>query len=108
MPLTVERNETQWVLRFDGELNMASAAELKQALVDGSSSTTELYLDCEGAQEVDVAILQLVWAAAREAKRGGARLAGRFSDEIMRLSRDAGFVEWPSAASPGPVPGAPR
>jgi len=94
MPLTIDRRPTQWVFRFDGDLSMSTAAELKQALIEALSAGRELDLDLESVEQIDVAILQLLWAAAREAARKGVRLTSRLSAAAAGLSRDAGLERW--------------
>lgn len=104
MPLTVHRNETQWLLHFEGDFNMTLAAELKGVLLEGLASGKELRLDLERAGEIDITLLQLLWAAEREAVRAGFRLESRVSEMAAGLARDAGFEEFPGAsAQPGAV-----
>jgi hypothetical protein len=91
----VDRTETHWLLRLEGDYNISSAAELKAALLDGLASSKELELDLEGAGELDITFLQLLWAAEREAGRAGPRLVCRVSETAGAAARGAGFERFP-------------
>ncbi len=95
MPLTVECNATHWVLRLEGDFNMMLAAELKGMLVEGLASGKELRVDLEGAGEIDITFLQLLWSAEREAVRAGSGFVSRVSRTASDQARDAGFEEFP-------------
>ena len=97
MAVTLDQSEALCVLRLEGEINIASAAELKKLLLQALASGRELRVDLEGATEVDVTALQLLWAGKREARGSGRRftLAGRVPQEISAAVSDAGFEEFP-------------
>jgi anti-anti-sigma regulatory factor len=63
MPLTVERNETRWLIRLAGEFNLSAASELKSLLLEALASTKELQLDLSAAEQIDITLLQLLDAA---------------------------------------------
>jgi anti-anti-sigma regulatory factor len=91
LPLTVDRDETRWLIRLDGEFNVTSAAELKKLLLEGLASGKELRLDLEGASEIDVTVLQLLWAAGR----ASAGVVSGVSEAAAIIARDAGFERFP-------------
>lgn len=91
LPVTLDYNETQWILHFDGDLNMTFAVQLKQMLVEGCASGKELHLDLESVQQIDIAILQLLWTAAREAARLEVRVVSHLSEAVSGVAHDAGF-----------------
>ena len=91
MPVAIEWQETQSIVRLEGDLGLNSAAELKGILLDCLASGKALVLDLERAGEIDVSILQLLWAAGREAAREGTGIASRVSDVAAGTVRDAGF-----------------
>ncbi len=97
MPLTVDRNATRWLIRLEGEVNITSAAELKGLLLEGLAAP-ELELDLERATEIDVTVLQLLWAAGREAARAGSGFVSRASHAAASVARDLGFDGIPGAA----------
>ncbi len=97
----MERHETHSLVRLEGELTITSAAEVKEALLAGLAAGTELHLDLKRAEAIDVTVMQLLWAAGREAERSGVTLAGRMSDAAATLAREAGFEGLPGMAVEG-------
>jgi anti-anti-sigma regulatory factor len=95
LPVTVERQETHWRIRLEGELAMASMAELQSALLEGLASKKELHLDMTRTDEIDLAALQLLWAAGRAAGRAGTKILARISDAVAATAQDAGFERFP-------------
>jgi anti-anti-sigma regulatory factor len=86
----------------EGEINIASAAELKKLLLEALASGKDLRLDLGGATEVDVTTLQLFWAAEREARRLGVgfTLLGCVPEPISITLGIAGFEKFPIPADP--------
>lgn len=95
MAVTMEQQESQSVIRLAGEFTLTSAAELKNLLLQGLASGNDLRLDLEQAEEIDITVMQLLWAAGREADRKGASLAIQMSDAAAMAARDAGFERFP-------------
>lgn len=97
MAMTLDQSEARCVVRMDGEINIACAAELKKLLLQALASGRELRADLDGATELDVTALQLLWAAEREARGSGRgfTLAGRVPEEIASTVRDAGLERFP-------------
>ena len=60
-----------------------------------------LELDLENVEEIDITILQLVWAAAREAAARNVGLAVRASGAVMVAARAAGFDNMPGLSRQG-------
>jgi anti-anti-sigma factor len=102
MAVTLDQSEALCVIRLEGEVGIASAAELKKLLLQALASGRELRVDLEGATELDVTAWQLLWAAEREARGSGVgfALAGRLPEKISAAVRDAGFDEFPVAVGP--------
>ena len=101
--MTLDQSEEEvCVLRLEGEVDIACAAEMKQLLLQALGSGKELRLDVERATELDVTALQLLWAADREARGSGRRftLAGRVPGEISVAILDAGFEKFPVGVDP--------
>ena len=101
LPVTMQRQETHSLIRLEGELTITSAAELKAALLAGLAAGTDLHLDLEHAETIDVTVMQLLWAAGREADRTGIALAGRMSEAAAAMAREAGFERLPGMAVEG-------
>jgi anti-anti-sigma regulatory factor len=101
MSATVEVLEDRSVIRLDGACTLASAGELKRLLAEGMSSGKNLRLDLGEAQEIDLAAMQLLWAAGREAERSGAWVAVRLPEAAVSAAREAGFESFRGLASQG-------
>lgn len=99
MPVTVDRNETHWHIRLEGELALTSAAELKRTLLEWLASGKELQLDLERAEAIDITVMQLLWAAGQEAVRAGIGMMSRVPEAAAMAARDAGFKRFPGAAA---------
>jgi anti-anti-sigma regulatory factor len=99
MPVTQVQEEPHWLIRLDGQINLTSATELKTLLLDWLASGKDLELDLERVEEIDIAILQLLWAAGREAAGKGAGMVGRLSEAAAMAARDAGFDRMPGLGS---------
>ena len=92
MPLTVRRHESRWVISLEGQISLTCAAELKILLLEWLATGKDLELDLERAEEIDTTIMQLLWAAAREAAQTGAGIAGRASSAAIAAVRETGFA----------------
>jgi anti-anti-sigma regulatory factor len=97
----MERQESQSLIRLEGEFTVTSAAELKDRLLECLATGNNLLLDLERAEEIDITLLQLLWAAGREAGRAGARIAIRLSDAAATAAREAGFERFPGFDTSG-------
>jgi anti-anti-sigma regulatory factor len=98
LPVIIERRENGSTIRLEGEINVTSAAELKLLLLEGLASGQPLHLNLERADEIDVTILQLLWAAGRDGERAGAGIEGCISEAAAAAARDAGFARLPGFA----------
>lgn len=99
MSLTLQRDEPRWLIRLEGQITIASAAELKTMLLEWLSAGKDLDLDLEGVEEIDIPIMQLIWTATREAARNGAGVVSRTSRAVIGAVQDAGFPELPGLPS---------
>jgi anti-anti-sigma regulatory factor len=93
--LTIERHESRWLLKLEGQLTIAVAAEFRQMLLEWLASGKELELDLLGAEGVDIAILQLLWAVERDAASAGMKVRGRASAAALSSANAAGFSNMP-------------
>ncbi len=98
--MTLERTATQWVLHLEGECSMAAASELRHLLREALSAAPELVVDLEAVAEIDVAVLQLLWSAERDAGRQSRKFASRVPEALAEVAREAGFERFPGAARP--------
>jgi anti-anti-sigma regulatory factor len=95
LSLTVDRNETHWILLMEGDFNMTSAPALKGTLLEGLASGKELKLDLERVGDIDITLLQLLWSAERDAARAGSGFVSRVSPTAAAIARAAGFERFP-------------
>jgi hypothetical protein len=98
LPFTVEQDETRWLIRLEGDVNVTSATEFKGLLLEGLASAKELELDLERSGEIDLTVLQLLCAAEREAARVGSGFLSRASEAVSSTARGAGFDRLPGEA----------
>jgi anti-anti-sigma regulatory factor len=75
------------VIRLDGAIDIAAAAELKASLLAALESGGEIEVSLDAATEVDVTAMQLLWAAEQSARRTG--LSFRFSGELRKPIRSS-------------------
>jgi anti-anti-sigma regulatory factor len=79
--------EDHSILRLEGECTVTLATEMKNLLLEGMASGTELRIDLERAEAIDVSILQLLYASGR----AGAKFSGQPSEATRMAAREAGF-----------------
>lgn len=95
MAATLERHESHWLIRLEGQIGLASAAEFRALLLEWLAAGKDLELDLEDAEEIDITAMQLLWAAGREAARLGVGITTRPSGEVAAVLRDSGFEGMP-------------
>ena len=109
MPIALIEGETQCVIRVEGDLDIASAAELKAMLIAAISSGKELQVDLEGASDFDVTAVQLLWSAARDSGKAGSPFVAVHLPEIVCCAvREMGLPDFLAesavTAHPSPTP----
>jgi anti-anti-sigma factor len=100
LPVTLELQESHSLIRLEGEFNIASAVELKQALLEGLATGRDMHLDLEQLANFDITAMQLFWAAGKEAARTGAKFVVPVTDAAARAAREAGFERFPGVEKP--------
>jgi anti-anti-sigma factor len=95
LPVTFADTEEYSVVRLEGEIDIACAAELKAALLEAVSLPKPVRLDLERAAEFDVTAVQLLWAAAREVGNSGTALlvAKGSADPVSQAAREVGLMD---------------
>ena len=109
MPTALIETEARCVIQFKGDVDIASAAELKAMLIAAISSGKEVQIDLEGASDLDVTAVQLLWSAAREAGKAGSSFAAVHVPEVVRSAvSEMGLPHFPPesavTAPPSPAP----
>jgi len=96
MPVTVEERDISSLVRLEGAIDISFAAEMKSILLNALAQKKEIKLTLDGATEVDITVLQLLYAIEREAEKTGAIVAieGSVPDEISAAMTAAGLVKF--------------
>jgi anti-anti-sigma factor len=106
-PVRFDRNESPGTIRLEGDVDIGSAAELKEVLLEALASKAKLRISVETATGMDVTAVQLLWAAEREARASGVILAlqGPVPAILRATLREAGFDRFPFAENAEPANG---
>ena len=93
MSITLEQTESLSVIHLEGAIDIASAAELKEALLKALEGGGEVRVSLDKLTGLDVTAVELLWAAGREAKKAGAAfsLVGQAPGEVLAALADAGL-----------------
>ena len=97
MPIVFDQSDALCLIRLEGEVDIAGAAEVKKLLLQALASEKEVRVELERTTGVDVTALQLLYAAEREAERSGVTVTvvGHVPEAISVAVRDAGFERFP-------------
>jgi anti-anti-sigma regulatory factor len=100
--VTLEESEALSLIRLQGAIDIGCAAELKKLLLQALGSGREVRVAQQGATDLDVTAVQLLWAAAREAKGAGVKfsLTGPASKEISAALGEAGLQQFMVPVTP--------
>ena len=98
MPVTSELRQGCSLIRLEGEFTVNSAAEIKRLLLEALGRGSEVHLDLVQVEEIDLSLMQLLFAAGREAERNGTRVEFSLSAEAAAATRHAGFERFPGLA----------
>jgi len=83
------------LIRMEGDATINGSAGLKQKLLEGLAPGRELLLDLNGVQEVDITLLQLLWAMGRSLAAAGCPAVLQMSPAVAGAARLAGFASFP-------------
>lgn len=97
MGITVEQGEESTVIGLEGSVDIALASELKSTLLSALKAGRAARLKLHSNADLDVTAIQLLWAAAREAKSSGVQFAleGPVPELVTTAIREAGFERFP-------------
>jgi anti-anti-sigma regulatory factor len=95
--IILEHREESTVLGLEGVIDIASAAELKTALLEALKRGNAVRVTLDSNADLDVTAIQLLWAAEREAKASSVRfvLDGQAPEPVSAALREAGFERFP-------------
>jgi anti-anti-sigma regulatory factor len=98
MGIALEQIDNSTMLRLDGAIDIACAAELKTLLRDAIASGTDVCVALDHATELDITAVQLLWAGEREARNAGVAFAfaGHMPEPIFSGLLLTGFEQFAS------------
>jgi anti-anti-sigma factor len=103
LPLVLIDSDARSVIRLEGEVDIASADELKAMIATAIASRKEICLDLEQTTDLDVTAVQLLCCAAREAEKTGSSLeVAHLPESIGHRVREMGLDEFPARAKKCP------
>ena len=84
MGITLTQANEASLLRLNGEIDIAVAAELKARLLDAFAAGKAIRLSVDEIAGLDVAAFELLWAASRQAERAGVEftVTGQFRKTV--------------------------
>jgi len=96
MGITLDESGSQAVIGLDGVVDISSAAELKTLLLRALHSGKEVRVSLDGATDLDVTVVELLWAAEREASKTGVKfsLSGPAPAEVSAALIEAGLQQF--------------
>lgn len=96
MPVSLEQSEARRLIRLEGAIDIACAAELKTLLLTALSSGGEVCVSLGGATGLNATSVQLLWAAERRAREEGIGFAfvGPVQESLSISLGDEGFNEF--------------
>jgi anti-anti-sigma regulatory factor len=91
--MTLKRSRKSSVIRLEGAIDIAAAAELRKLLLQACGSGREVRVELEAATDLDVTAVQLIWAARRSAEAAGVAftLSGALAQSVATALGDAGL-----------------
>ena len=96
MPITKAGNESHYVIRLEGEIDVSTAADLKRMLVDAVTASRSVTVDASAATDLDVTAVQLMWATARQAEMSGTSLQiAPMTEALGHAFVSLGFEDFP-------------
>ena len=100
MAVFCEEGQALSIIRLQGDVNISSAADLKQCLLRALAHGKDIHVDPGCVTEVDITALQLLWAAEREANGAGIGFSfvGQWPEDVAVSLAAAGFETFPSLA----------
>jgi anti-anti-sigma regulatory factor len=97
VPFTLEQTESSTILQLQGTVDIASAAELKQILIDALGSGKPVRASLANATGLDVTAVQLLHAAERAALAAQTDFGyqGPLPERMVSALLQAGFENFP-------------
>ena len=96
MGVTLEQSEALNLFRLEGAVGIGCAAEFKGLLNQAFGSGREMRVSLQGATDLDVTAVQLLWAAERKAKGAGVAFSydGAVPEQVLAALSEAGLQQF--------------
>lgn len=96
MPVILEEGDTTSLVRLEGDVDIASAAEIKSILINALASKKAIVLSLENVTELDITALQLLYAAELDSANSGIQfmLQGAFPEIVSAAMTDSGLTKF--------------
>jgi anti-anti-sigma regulatory factor len=97
LAIILEQREESNLIRLEGVIDIAFAAELKTTLLDAIKPPKSLQVALSADADLDVTAIQLLWAAEHEAKASNVSfvLDGCVPDAVSATLKETGFERFP-------------
>jgi anti-anti-sigma regulatory factor len=97
LPIILEHCERSNAIHLEGVIDISLASELKTTLLEALKSSKPLRVALNSDADLDVTAIQLLSAAAREAKASNLdfMLDGCVPDAVSATLKEAGFERFP-------------
>jgi anti-anti-sigma regulatory factor len=96
MGITLDESGAQAVIGLEGVVDISSATELKTLLLRALHCGKKVRVSYDGATDLDVTAVQLLWAAERKANKAGVgfSFAGPARAELSVALGEAGLLQF--------------
>jgi anti-anti-sigma regulatory factor len=96
MGISLDESKSKVVIGLEGAVDISSAAELKTLLLRALHCGKKVRVSLNGATDLDVTAVQLLWAAEREASKAGVGFSfvGPAPAEVSAALGEAGFQQF--------------
>jgi anti-anti-sigma factor len=96
MGIALKQGKKSSVIGLDGAVDIASAAELKRILLEALAAGREVRVALDGVADLDVTVVQLLWAARRQAEVAGVKFAltERLPEQAVATLAHAGLDQF--------------
>jgi anti-anti-sigma factor len=94
--VTLKQSKKSTVIRLEGAIDITGAAEFKKLLLKACESGKEVRVALDGATDLDVIAVELIWAARRSAEGAGVAftLSGAVPKSVSSALGNAGLQQF--------------
>lgn len=94
--ITLKQSKKSTVIRLEGAIDIAAAAEFKKLLLQACGSGKDVRVALDDATDLDVTAVELIWAARRSAEGAGVAftLSGAVLESVLLALGSAGLQQF--------------